>query len=192
MYAQQTPSAPANAPAPTRPGRRPRALHFGAGNIGRGFIAPLLVSPIYLYIYIYPPSHTLQVDSGYHVVFADVDKSIIEELNEKQEYEVHILDHETDEVKVTHVSATLSYADDLIDRISRSETRLITTAVGLTILDKIAPTIAKGIHARRTADSAPLNVIACENAIGATKKLQALVEEHLDDADRAYVAEKVG
>jgi mannitol-1-phosphate 5-dehydrogenase len=55
---------------------KPLAIHFGAGNIGRGFIGPILV------------------ESGYHVVFADVDKGIIDKLNQDQHYEVHILDKE--------------------------------------------------------------------------------------------------
>jgi mannitol-1-phosphate 5-dehydrogenase len=131
-----------------------------------------------------------QVDSGYHVTFADVDKSLIEELNAKQEYDVHILDHEKEEVKVTHVSAVLSFADDLADRISRAA--LITTAVGLGILDKIAPTIAKGLQARRKVNGPPLNIIACENAIGATAHLKELVDKHLTDEDQAYVKENIG
>lgn len=42
------------------------ALHFGAGNIGRGFIGALL-------------HH-----SGYHVVFADVNDTMVSLLNEKR------------------------------------------------------------------------------------------------------------
>ncbi|EIN08339.1 mannitol-1-phosphate 5-dehydrogenase [Punctularia strigosozonata HHB-11173 SS5] len=152
--------------------RRPRAIHFGAGNIGRGFIAPLLV------------------DSGYHVTFADVDKELIEEMNAKQEYDVHILDQQKNEVKVTHVSAVLSFAEDLEERIAHAA--LLTTAVGLTVLEKIAPTIAKGIQARRKINGPPLNIIACENAIGGTAHLKEFVDKHLADEDQEYVRENVG
>ncbi|KAK7022282.1 hypothetical protein R3P38DRAFT_3539033 [Favolaschia claudopus] len=55
-----------------------RAIHFGAGNIGRGFIAPLLT------------------DSGYHVTFTDVDKQLIEAINHTGAYNVHILNSTAD------------------------------------------------------------------------------------------------
>lgn len=50
------------------------ALHFGAGNIGRGFIGALL-------------HH-----SGYDVVFADVNETMVSLLNEKKEYIVELAD----------------------------------------------------------------------------------------------------
>ncbi|MDR4156876.1 mannitol-1-phosphate 5-dehydrogenase, partial [Bacillus cereus] len=50
------------------------ALHFGAGNIGRGFIGALLCK------------------SGYDVVFADVNDAVINELNDKGRYTVEMAD----------------------------------------------------------------------------------------------------
>ena len=41
-----------------------KAIQFGAGNIGRGFIGALLSQ------------------AGYHVVFADVNKDMINKINE--------------------------------------------------------------------------------------------------------------
>ncbi|KAJ6601299.1 mannitol dehydrogenase domain-containing protein [Mycena vulgaris] len=158
--------------------QKPRNIHFGAGNIGRGFIAPLLVK------------------SGYHVVFTDVDKGIIDTINEERSYGVHILDTNTDGDKeveeVVHVKGVLSTTDDLIREIEHPKLKLITTAVGLPILDKIAPTIAKGIKARRAAGGTTINIIACENAIGATAQLAEKVHAHLDEEDAAYAAEHVG
>ena len=44
------------------------ALHFGAGNIGRGFITPILQ------------------ENGYEVVLVDVDSDLVNKLNTDQEY----------------------------------------------------------------------------------------------------------
>ncbi|KAJ7691791.1 mannitol dehydrogenase C-terminal domain-containing protein [Mycena rosella] len=158
--------------------QKPRAIHFGAGNIGRGFIAPLLSK------------------SGYHVVFTDVDKGIIDAINEEHSYSVHILDTNADEdnevEEISYVKGVLSTTDDLIRELAHPKLHIVTTAVGLTVLDKIAPTLARGIAARRAAGARPINIIACENAIGATAQLAEKVRAHLGKEDAAYAAEHVG
>ncbi|KAJ7069257.1 mannitol-1-phosphate 5-dehydrogenase [Mycena amicta] len=165
---------------------KPRAIHFGAGNIGRGFIAPLLLK------------------SGYHVVFADVDKELIETINRDKSYDIHVLDTtaedggdgdaetETQVEEARGVRGVLSTTDDIFRELEHPRLKLVTTAVGLSVLDKIAPTIAKGLKARRTAGAGTINVIACENAIGATEQFAEKVDGHLDEEDRAYVASHVG
>ncbi|KAJ7087620.1 mannitol-1-phosphate 5-dehydrogenase [Mycena belliarum] len=155
--------------------KKPRAIHFGAGNIGRGFIAPLLSR------------------SGYHVVFTDVDKNLIDTINDEKAYGVHILASESHEVEeVIHVKGVLSTTDDLIHELAHPKLRLVTTAVGLHVLDKIAPALASGIKARRATNGAPINIIACENAIAATAQLEAKVRAHLDGADAEYATTHVG
>lgn len=52
----------------------------------------------------------------------------------------------------------------------------MTCSVGPNILKFIAPVIAQGIDKRST-DLAPLHVIACENAIGATDTLAAFIKD---------------
>ncbi|KZT25465.1 mannitol-1-phosphate 5-dehydrogenase [Neolentinus lepideus HHB14362 ss-1] len=160
-----------------------KAIHFGAGNIGRGFIGPLLVQ------------------SGYHVVFADVDSHIIDELNTKHAYEVHILDNGTDAVKekkerresVGEVSGILTtHMDDVIKEFEDPHVQIVTTAVGPPVLEKIAPAIAKGLQGRRSTSGGVLNVIACENMVNQTKTLKDLVTRHLESEDRAWAEEHVG
>ncbi|KAF7308224.1 Mannitol dehydrogenase domain-containing protein [Mycena chlorophos] len=162
---------------------KPRGLHFGAGNIGRGFIAPLLLK------------------SGYHVVFADVDEELIETINRDKAYDVHILDSTKEEgddaapavEEVNRVKGVLATTDDVIRELAHPKLKLVTTAVGLPVLEKIAPTLAKGLKARKNAGAGTINIIACENAIGATVTLEEHIHKHLDGEDeKAYVSDKVG
>lgn len=105
--------------------RRPRALHFGAGNIGRGFIGPLLFR------------------SNYHVVFADINESVIDSLNTETRYLVHILDDQEERSEpIRHVSGVLSNSPDIMSVLLEAD--IITTSVGVEVLAIIAPTIAKG------------------------------------------------
>ncbi|KAH9933231.1 mannitol dehydrogenase domain-containing protein [Epithele typhae] len=125
-----------------------KAIHFGAGNIGRGFIGPLLV------------------DSGYHVIFADVDKDVIRALNEQDSYAVHILDSDEEHLNAVHdVSGLLATsAPDIARAFVDPYLDLATTAVGVSVLPRIASVLADGMRARRAADAGDMNVIACENA----------------------------
>jgi mannitol-1-phosphate 5-dehydrogenase len=153
---------------------KPKALHFGAGNIGRGFIGPLLI------------------ESGYHVVFTDVIRDIIEELNKRDTYNVHILDEQEHLQPVSSFSGIISTSDDVIHVIADPNVRLVTTAVGPNILPRIAPTIAKGLHARHEANAGPLNIIACENMVGGTALLAGHVSQHLSPEDKSWVDQHIG
>ena len=152
-----------------------RAIHFGAGNIGRGFIGPLLVQ------------------SGYHVVFADIDKKIIDNINQHGEYLVHILDPSKPRpVAVSDISGVISTSDDILTAIADPRVNIITTSVGVGVLPRIARTFARGISERRKAASGPMNIIACENAVGATATLAKSVDEYFSEEDREYAKENVG
>jgi mannitol-1-phosphate 5-dehydrogenase len=129
-----------------------KTLHFGAGNIGRGFIGKLLA------------------DASHQVTFADVNETLIDQLNHRQEYKVHVVGADQKLDVVRNVAAVSSAGHEVIARIITAD--LVTTAVGPNILDKIASTLAKGLQARFDAGNlTPLNVIACENMVRGTSHL---------------------
>ncbi|EGR0695944.1 mannitol-1-phosphate 5-dehydrogenase [Vibrio parahaemolyticus] len=149
------------------------AVHFGAGNIGRGFIGKLLA------------------DAEVEVTFADVDVPLVDQLSHKQEYKVKVVGTECKIDTVTHVTAVNSASEDVIDRIVKTD--LVTTAVGPNVLDIIAKTIAKGIAKRfKAGNDAPLNIIACENMVRGTTHLKGEVYKHLDKSLHAKADELVG
>ena len=149
------------------------AIQFGAGNIGRGFIGMLLAQ------------------AGYRVVFADVNATIIDRLAQDGGYTVHVTDVEQVDYPITNVTGILSTGTEIIDEIAAAE--VVTTAVGLVILPRIAPTIVAGIRARKESGSTQaLNIIACENAIRASSQLKEHVYGLLNDEEKAYCDQYVG
>ncbi|MDY5564952.1 MAG: mannitol-1-phosphate 5-dehydrogenase [Candidatus Limivicinus sp.] len=150
-----------------------RAVMIGAGQIGRGFIGMLLEQ------------------AGYHVVFADLNMEVIDDINTRHEYTVHLVDTQCVNTRVSNISAMSSLDPRLIGEYEQCQ--LVCTAVGLTSLPKIAGPIARGIAARRAAGSTEyMNVIACENAVRGSSQLKALVEQQLSPEDLAYARQYVG
>lgn len=153
--------------------RMKKAIQFGAGNIGRGFIGAVLEQ------------------AGYRVVFADVNEQIVARINQDRAYTVQIMDTVCEEVRITGVSALDSRSPELARQIAQAQ--IVTTAVGLTVLPRIAGALAAGIEARREQGvEEPLNVIACENGVRASSQLKAAVLTHLDAAGQAYCEQYVG
>ena len=134
-----------------------KAVHFGAGNIGRGFVGLLL--------------H----EAGYEIVFADVAAELIDSLAAAESYTVHEVGQEGQDKVVTGFSALNSGSQqaEVIEQIATAD--LVTTAVGPHILKFVAPAIAQAL-AQRPAQLAPLHVMACENAINATDILQQEIQ----------------
>jgi mannitol-1-phosphate 5-dehydrogenase len=145
-----------------------KAVHFGAGNIGRGFVGQLL--------------H----ESGYEVVFADVADALIDALRAADSYTVHEIGATGRSHVVTDFRAVNSRTDEgaLIEEIASAD--VVTTAVGPRVLPFVAPVIARGIQRRiESGDDLAgerFAVFACENAINATDGLKALVRAALPEA----------
>ncbi|GGE24521.1 mannitol-1-phosphate 5-dehydrogenase [Marinithermofilum abyssi] len=137
------------------------AVHFGAGNIGRGFIGALLSQ------------------SGYKVCFVDVQAPLVEALKERQRYLVHLLGERSQTLEVTGVTALDSRieSDRVVKAIAQAD--IVTTAVGPHILPVIAPIISEGLSLRLQERGAPLNIIACENMLGGSTRLKEEVVSYL-------------
>ncbi|RJX67404.1 mannitol-1-phosphate 5-dehydrogenase [Vibrio sinensis] len=149
------------------------AVHFGAGNIGRGFIGKLLS------------------DADVAVTFADVNGPLVDQISHKQEYKVKVVGSECSIDTVTHVTAVNSASDAVIEKMIKTD--LVTTAVGPNVLDIIAKTIAKGIEKRlASGNEKPLNIIACENMVRGTTHLKGEVYKYLDQQLHEKVDELVG
>ena len=149
-----------------------KAIQFGAGNIGRGFIGAVLS------------------EAGYHVVFADVNELVVNKINEDGKYTVAIMDTECTEQVITNISAVDSRSPQLAKEIAQAQ--VVTTAVGLGILPRIAGALAAGIAERQAQGVTEyLNVIACENGLRASSQLKDHVYSHLTDEQKAYADEYV-
>lgn len=146
-----------------------KAVHFGAGNIGRGFVGLLLS------------------EAGYEVTLADVSDALIDSLKQADSFTVHEVGEGAKEHTVTNFKAINSAKEEdaLVDVIAGAD--IVTTAVGPNILKFVAPVIRKGID-KRSADQPKLAVMACENAINATDILAAAIRgEDAGDVDDKVV-----
>lgn len=150
-----------------------KALHFGAGNIGRGFIGKLLA------------------DANIHVTFTDVNQVVVNALIERKEYPVKVVGADCVTDIVTGVTAINSNDPAVIDCIEEAD--IITTAVGPTVLRIIAKTLAQGLEKRvKSGKTSPLNIIACENMVRGTTQLKEAVFELLAEDVKAQVEQFVG
>ncbi|MGR5360687.1 mannitol-1-phosphate 5-dehydrogenase [Vibrio mediterranei] len=150
-----------------------KALHFGAGNIGRGFIGKLLA------------------DAGIHVTFADVNETVVNALIERQSYPVKIVGEDCVVEQVNNVTAVNSTSADIIELIATVD--MVTTAVGPTVLKIISKSVAQGIEKRlESGNTASLNIIACENMVRGTSQLKEMVFEHLSGDAKAFAQEHIG
>lgn len=150
------------------------AVHFGAGNIGRGFIGQLL--------------H----ESGYQIYFVDVNEKVINELNHRNSYTILLADDSQQEIHISNVKGvnSLTHPETVVELITKAD--IITTAVGPNILSRIAELIAAGIQKRLLENARPINIIACENMIGGGDHLRHEVFKYLTADEQQQASQYVG
>ena len=152
-----------------------KAVHFGAGNIGRGFIGEILF------------------ENGFEIAFVDVNETIIDALNERGSYEIEIAEEGQRHIEVSGVRGINNrlHPEAVVEAIAEAD--LVTTAIGPNILPFIASLVAQGIEARQAAGNlAPLDVLACENMIGGSEFLYEEVKKHLSEAGLTFAQEHIG
>jgi len=150
------------------------AVMYGAGNIGRGFIAQLFCL------------------SGYETVFIDVNEALVNTLNEAGEYPIYIADN--GEYRRETVRPVRAVNGRNIDAVARAiaDADIMATAVGVPILPFLAAPIAAGIALRAKEGKAPLNILVCENKIDANLYLSGMVREKLPEEAVSYFTSSVG
>lgn len=152
-----------------------KAVHFGAGNIGRGFIGEILYK------------------NNIEIVFVDINKEIIDALNERGEYDIALAAPDAETIHVKNVRGVNNELNPEKVAEEIKEADIITTAIGPNILKFIAPLIADGLKTRLNAHNRqPLDVIACENMIGGSEQLKVLVEKYLTDKEKEELNEIIG
>lgn len=151
-----------------------KAVMYGGGNIGRGFIGMLLSN------------------SGYEVQFVDVVDAVVNTLGEKHQYPVRIIrtDGYTD-IDVKNVSAVDGKNPDAVAE-AIAEADIMATAVGVNVLKFIVGNIANGLKLRRERGAAPLNILICENLMDANHVIEGMIKEYLNDEEKAWFDENVG
>jgi len=143
------------------------AVMYGAGNIGRGFIGQVF--------------H----DSGFEVVFIDINQNIVSALNECKSYTQLIIDGDKSvKNEITGVRAIDGRNESAISQ-EIKECDIMAVSVGAAVLPHIAPILANGIALREQT----LNILVCENMAHAPNELRSSVSGHLSDCS---ILNKVG
>ena len=122
-------------------------VQFGAGNIGRSFIGQLFSR------------------SGYEVVFIDINKELVKELNKKRTYKLVIKRNELPDeiILIENIRAINGYDKEAVIR-EIVDTDILATAVGKDALPQIVPVIAQGLQLRdEKRGKNPLDIIIAEN-----------------------------
>ncbi|SCL94786.1 mannitol dehydrogenase family protein [Sporanaerobacter sp. PP17-6a] len=130
-----------------------KAVIFGAGQTGRGYIARYLV------------------DKNYDISFVEINRELISKLNEDKFFNIHFYDQDRTPFVVSGFNAY--YLDDqVIPLISQAD--LIFTAVGEQNLKYVAPYIVSSLNFRKN----KAIIITNENGINPARVLRDEIKKH--------------
>ena len=151
-----------------------KAVMYGGGNIGRGFIGALLSN------------------SGYEVAFVDVVDDVIHALNKAHTYPIRIIKGDSyEDIDVNNVSA-VDGKDPVAVAEAIAEADIMATAVGVNVLKFIIPNIVAGLRLRKERKLPPFNIIICENLNDANKIIEGMIKEQLSDEEIAWFDKNIG
>ena len=93
-----------------------KAVVYGAGNIGRGFLGQLLY------------------ESGFHTVFIEVNRAVVDKINQDKRYPVKIVSNEKTEEQIIENISAVDGADHNAVSESIAQCDIMFTSVGVNVL----------------------------------------------------------
>ena len=150
-----------------------RAVIFGAGSVGRGFIGQLFC------------------EAGWQVTFLDVDPILLQALASQGCYpHVTVSNVASNRTVIGPVTAIDSRDDAAVEAMVAADAAA--TAVGARVLPRIVPLLAQAIARRMEQGRAPLNVLLCENLHGASAIVRKLIAEQLPQLSAEVLDQNLG
>ena len=153
---------------------------FGAGNIGRSFIAQVFSR------------------DNYEIVFIDINQDVINKINNTGSYDVINLNPDGSKEAYTVKNVRAVNGQDKAKVIQELNTAsLVSTSVGKQALAYIVGNIAEAAQQRQQQNKPPLDVILAENIREGRQYMLNLAKEHLqkqgnNDIDLTYTASILG
>jgi mannitol-1-phosphate 5-dehydrogenase len=153
-----------------------KAVQFGAGNIGRGFMGQLLW------------------EAGFEITFVDADKQLVALLNDRGRYPLQLLDAYSKKRRTVVVDGFTAISTDQRDKVATAimQASLVTTAVGVKNLDTVSCLLAEGLGRRFEQNPIPLDIFLCENMFGAADLLEKQVTQHLPESIQQWAKKNIG
>lgn len=151
-----------------------KAMILGAGRIGRGFVSELLHA------------------NGVEITFFDSSSAMVEKLNEKKEYTIHVLGAEELNTHMEGVQAHLFYDIDAVSECWK-EADFLFTACGGKNMGNVGETLAKAFK-RLVKDNAVhvSNIVTCENWIDPATDLKKAILDNLNAEEQKLFEEATG
>ena len=123
------------------------AVIFGAGQTGRGFIAPILQS------------------NDYHVTFVDKDSALIDQINEEKEYTIRYFGNCKKPITIKDFEAYTNEDPQAVEKLVEAD--VICTSVFAGHLKELIP-LLQTVEKSRTSK---MQIICCENGVNVKKDL---------------------
>lgn len=151
-----------------------KAVQFGAGNIGRGFLGQLFSA------------------SGYEVVFVDINPRLVSLLNQRRSYPLRVATQPPRDVTVMNVRAVDGKDVHKVgEEVAGAD--IVGMAVGVNNLPGIIPALASGICRRADQERRiPLNLIIAENLREAEKVVRGMVLEASPSKYHPFIKTQIG
>ena len=141
----------------------PKLVLFGAGKIGRSFIGQLFSR------------------GGFEVVFVDVVKPIIDELNRRGSYNVIIKDETEQVLNIQNVRGVLVQDEEAVVK-EIADSRILAVSVGSQGLASSIRLISKGLLKRyNESKEYPLDIIIAENLRDGASYMKEILQVNLPD-----------
>lgn len=151
-----------------------KAVMYGAGSIGRGFIGALFS------------------EIGYEVVFIDENDDVIHLINKEKTYPQIIMNEEQPVHWIKNIRAVDGKDSEAVSN-EIADADIIATALGAAVLEKVAPVIAQGLLKRWEKESSnTLDILICENLMDADVLLRDYLLKALPEDKHALFEKNVG